>query len=174
MKNGNNNYILTSDGKFISEDELYHALSIRSWKESKNHKYISREWGKSGWVYKYPSDSNTKSTSKTNAQTQTKTGTDLLNTLSSYFKSASSTMNKTASTKSTGVKNLASTGLKALTNASSKPTANASKSNKPSDYSKSIANNILNKLGKTDISNVKVGSTPNKENASESKIGSLI
>lgn len=174
MKNENNNYILTSDGRFISEDELYHALSIRSWKESKNHKYISREWGKSGWVYKYPSDSNTKSTSKTNAQTQTKTGTDLLNTLSSYFKSASSTMNKTASTKSTGVKNLVSTGLKALTNATSKPTANASKSNKPSDYSKSIANNILNKLGKTDISNVKVGSTPNKENASESKIGSLI
>ena len=168
------NYIITSDGRFISEDELYHALSIRSWKESKNHKYISREWGKSGWVYKYPSDSNTKSTSKTNAQTQTKTGTDLLNTLSSYFKSTSSTMNKTASTKSTGVKNLVSTGLKALTNATSKPTANASKSNKPSDYSKSIANNILNKLGKTDISNVKVGSTPNKENASESKIGSLI
>ena len=174
MKNENSNYILTSDGRFISEDELYHALSIRSWKESKNHKYISREWGKSGWVYKYPSDSNTKSTSKTNAQTQTKTGTDLLNTLSSYFKSASSTMNKTASTKSTGVKNLVSTGLKALSNATSKPTANASKSNKSSDYSKSIANNILNKLGKTDISNVKVGSTPNKENASESKIGSLI
>ena len=91
MKNENSNYILTSDGRFISEDELYHALSIRSWKESKNHKYISREWGKKGWVYKYPSDSNTKSTSKINDQTQTKTGTNRLNTLSSYFKSTSST-----------------------------------------------------------------------------------
>lgn len=182
MKNENNNYILTSDGSFISEDELYHALSIRSWKESKNHKYISRKWGKNGWVYKYPSDSNTKSTSKTNDQTKTKTGTNLLNTLSSYFKSTSSTMNKAGSTKSTSkstsTKNLVSTGLKALTNAtsnkSSSSSVNASKSNKSSDRNKTIANNVLNKLGKTDINNVKVGSTPNKENASESKIGSLI
>ena len=182
MKNENSNYILTSDGRFISEDELYHALSIRSWKESKNHKYISREWGKKGWVYKYPSDSNTKSASKTNDQNQTKTGTNLLNTLSSYFKSTSSTLNKTGSAKSTSksnsTKNLVSTGLKALTNATSNKSisssVNASKSNKSSDRNKSIANNILNKLGKTDISNVKVGSTPNKENASESKIGSLI
>lgn len=182
MKNENGNYILTSDGRFISEDELYHALSIRSWKESKNHKYISRKWGKSGWVYKYPSDSNTKSTSKNNDQTQTKTGTNLLNTLSSYFKNTSSTMNKTGSakstSKSTNTKNLVSTGLKALTNAASNKSisssANASKSNKSSDRNKSIANNILNKLGKTDISNVKVGSTPNKENVSESKIGNLI
>ena len=181
MKNKNGNYILTSDGRFISEDALYHALSIRSWKESKNHKYISREWGKSGWVYKYPSDSNTKSASKTNAQTQTKTGTDLLNTLSSYFKSVSSTINNTASTKSTSkstnTKNLVSTGLKALTNATSNKSisssVNESKSNKSSDRNKSITNNLLNKLGKTDISNVKVGSAPNKENASESKIGSL-
>lgn len=182
MKNENNNYILTSDGRFISEDELYHALSIRSWKESKNHKYISREWGKKGWVYKYPSDSNTKSASKTNDQNQTKTGTNLLNTLSSYFKSTSSTLNKTGSAKSTSksnsTKNLVSTGLKALTNATSNKSiassANASKYSKSSDYNKSIANNTLNKLGKTDISNVKVGSTLNKENASESKIGSLI
>lgn len=182
MKNENSNYILTSDGRFISEDELYHALSIRNWKESKNHKYISREWGKKGWVYKYPSDSNTKSTSKTNSQTQTKTDTNLLNTLSSYFKSTSSTRNKTGSAKSTAkstnTKNLVSTGLKALTNATSNKSiasaTNARKSNKSSDYNKSIANNILNKLGKTDISNVKVGSTPNKENVSESKIGSLI
>ena len=176
------NYIITSDGRFISEDELYHALSIRSWKESKNHKYISREWGKKGWVYKYPSDSNAKSASKTNDQTQTKTGTNLLNTLSSYFKSTSSTLNKTGSTKSTSkstsTKNLVSTGLKALTSATSNKSiassANASKSSKSSDYNKSIANNTLNKLGKTDISDVKVGSTLNKENASESKIGSLI
>ena len=182
MKNENSNYILTSDGRFISEDELYHALSIRSWKESKNHKYISREWGKKGWVYKYPSDSNTKSASKTNDQNQTKTGNNLLNTLSSYFKSTSSTLNKTGSakstSKSTNAKNLVSTGLKALTNATSNKSiassANASKYSKSSDYSKSIANNTLNKLGKTDISNVKVGSTLNKENASESKIGSLI
>lgn len=182
MKNENNNYILTYDGRFISEDELYHALSIRSWKESKNHKYISREWGKKGWVYKYPSDSNTKSASKTNDQNQTKTGTNLLNTLSSYFKSTSSTLNKTGSakstSKSTNTKNLVSTGLKALTNATSNKSisssVNASKSNKSSDRNKSIANNTLNKLGKTDISNVKVGSTLNKENASESKIGSLI
>lgn len=176
MKNENSNYILTSDGRFISEDELYHALSIRSWKESKNHKYISREWGKKGWVYKYPSDSNTKSTSKINDQTQTKTGTNRLNTLSSYFKSTSSTMNKTGSTKpsakSTSTKNLVSTGLKALTNATSNKSISSSV--KASKSNKSIANNILNKLGKTDISNVKVGSTPNKENASESKIGSLI
>ena len=182
MKNENSNYILTSDGRFISEDELYHALSIRSWKESKNHKYISREWGKKGWIYKYPSDSNTKSTSKNNDQTQTKAGTNLLNTLSSYFKNTSSTMNKTGSakstSKSTNTKNLVSTGLKALTNATSNKSiassANASKYSKSSDYNKSITNNTLNKLGKTDISNVKVGSTLNKENASESKIGSLI
>ena len=182
MKNENSNYILISDGRFISEDELYHALSIRSWKESKNHKYISREWGKKGWIYKYPSDSNTKSTSKNNDQTQTKAGTNLLNTLSSYFKNTSSTLNKTGSAKSTSksnsTKNLVSTGLKALTNATSNKSiassANASKYSKSSDYNKSIANNTLNKLGKTDISNVKVGSTLNKENASESKIGSLI
>lgn len=182
MKNENSNYILTSDGRFISEDELYHALSIRNWKESKNHKYISREWGKKGWVYKYPSDSNTKSTSKTNSQTQTKTDTNLLNTLSSYFKSTSSTRNKTGSAKSTSksnsTKNIVSTGLKALTSATSnKPIAsstNASKSSKSSSYNKSITNNTLNKLGKTNISSVKVGSTQNKANASESKIGSLI
>ena len=155
---------------------------MRNWKESKNHKYISREWGKKGWVYKYPNDSNTKSTSKTNSQTQTKTDTNLLNTLSSYFKSTSSTRNKTGSAKSTAkstnTKNLVSAGLKALTNATSNKSiassTNASKSNKSSDRNKSIANNLLNKLGKTDISSVKVGSTPNKANASESKIGSLI
>ena len=182
MKNENSNYILTSDGRFISEDELYHALSIRNWKESKNHKYISREWGKKGWVYKYPSDSNTKSTSKTNDQTQTKTGTNRLNTLSSYFKSTSSRMNKTGSakstSKSTSAAKLVTAGLKALTGAASNKSVsssvNASKSNKSSDRNKYIANNVLNKLGKTDISNVKVGSTPNKENVSESKIGSLI
>ena len=182
MKNEKSNYILTSDGRFISEDELYHALSIRNWKESKNHKYISREWGKKGWVYKYPSDSNTKSTSKTNSQTQPKTDTNLLNTLSSYFKSTSSTRNKTGSAKSTAkstnTKNLVSAGLKALTNTTSNKSiassTNASKSNKSSDRNKSITNNLLNKLGKTDISSVKVGSTPNKANASESKIGSLI
>ena len=176
MKNENTNYILTSDGRFISEDEIYHALSIRSWKESKNHKYISREWGKKGWVYKYPSDSNTKSTPKNNDQTQTKTGTNRLNTLSSYFKSTSSTMNKTGytkpSVKSTSTKNLVSTGLKALTNATSNKSISSSV--KASKSNKSITNNIVNKLGKTDISNVKVGSTPNKGNASESKIGSLI
>lgn len=182
MKNENSDYILTSDGRFISEDELYHALSIRSWKESKNHKYISRKWGKKGWIYKYPSESNTKTTSKTNSQTQTKTDTNPLNTLSSYFKATSSTMNKTGSakstSKSTNAKSLVSTGLKALTNATSNKSiassTNASKSNKSSDRNKSIANNLLNKLGKTDISSVKVGSTPNKTNASESKIGSLI
>lgn len=179
MKNENSNYILTSDGRFISEDELYHALSIRNWKESKNHKYISREWGKKGWVYKYPSDSNTKSTSKTNSQTKTKTGTNLLNTLSSYFKSTSSTMNKTGSakstSKSTSTKNLVSTGLKALTDATSKSTAvKTSKSNKESDYSKTVTNSLLNKLGKTDISSMKVGSMSNKADISKSKIGSLI
>ena len=91
-------------------------------------------------------------------------------------------MNKTGSakstSKSTNTKNLVSTGLKALTNATSNKSiassANASKYSKSSDYNKSITNNTLNKLGKTDISNVKVGSTLNKENASESKIGSLI
>lgn len=180
----NDNYIITSNGGFISEDELYHALSIRSWKESKNHKYISRKWGKSGWVYKYPNDSNSNSSSKNNTQSQTKTGTNLLNTLSSYFKSTSSTTNKKSSAqstaKSTSAANLVTAGLKALTGATYKPTSTkttkTTKTNKASDYSKSVTNNMLNKLGKTSISNVKLGSTPDKTNSSDStsKISRLI
>lgn len=46
-----NNYILTSDGNFMGEDELYHWL--KKGEEAEDHKYVKREWTGKRWKYWY-------------------------------------------------------------------------------------------------------------------------
>lgn len=49
-----NKYFITSNGGFVSTDELYHAMRA---KERPNHKYISREWKNGRWAYEYAQES---------------------------------------------------------------------------------------------------------------------
>lgn len=60
------NYILTSDGGFVSEDELYH-WGTKKGEQKKDHKYISREWKNGRWVYTYEEDRNNRSNQTFNA-----------------------------------------------------------------------------------------------------------
>lgn len=48
-----NNYILTSDGSFISEDEYLQHWAIKKGEERPGHKYISRHWENGHWAYTY-------------------------------------------------------------------------------------------------------------------------
>lgn len=48
-----NNYILTSDGSFISEDEYLQHWGLKKGEEKKDHKYIRREWNGKRWIYYY-------------------------------------------------------------------------------------------------------------------------
>lgn len=55
-----NKYFITSNGGFVSTDELYHAMRA---KERPNHKYISREWKNGRWAYEYAQESKKASSS---------------------------------------------------------------------------------------------------------------
>lgn len=51
-----NNYILTSNGAFISEDECLQHWGASKGKERPNHKYTTRYWKNGQWVYVYDQD----------------------------------------------------------------------------------------------------------------------
>ena len=48
-----NNYILTSDGSFISEDEYLQHWGLKKGEAKEDHKYIKREWKNGRWQYYY-------------------------------------------------------------------------------------------------------------------------
>lgn len=47
------NYIITSDGSFVSEDEYLQHWGIKKGDERPDHKYSRREWKNGRWVYYY-------------------------------------------------------------------------------------------------------------------------
>ena len=62
-------YIITSDGSFISDDQLIHALARgnKGWVKP-NHKYINRKWQNGRYVYTYETDTGTRAVARTASQ----------------------------------------------------------------------------------------------------------
>ena len=62
-------YIITSDGSFISDDQLMHALARgnKGWVKP-NHKYINRKWKNGRYVYTYETDTGTRAVARTASQ----------------------------------------------------------------------------------------------------------
>ena len=62
-------YIITSDGSFISDDQLIHALARgnKGWVKP-NHKYINRKWKNGRYVYTYETDTGTRAVARTASQ----------------------------------------------------------------------------------------------------------
>ena len=63
------NYIITSDGSFVSDDQLMHTLAIgnKGWVKP-NHKYIDRKWKNGRYVYTYETDTGTRAVARTASQ----------------------------------------------------------------------------------------------------------
>lgn len=57
-----NNYILTSDGSFMSEDEHLQHWGLKKGEEKEGHKYTKREWKNGRWVYYYDNGTGAKTT----------------------------------------------------------------------------------------------------------------
>lgn len=62
-------YIITSDGSFVSDDQLMHALARgnKGWVKP-NHKYIDRKWKNGRYVYTYETDTGTRAVARTASQ----------------------------------------------------------------------------------------------------------
>ena len=62
-------YIITSDGSFVSDDQLIHALARgnKGWVQP-NHKYINRKWKNGRYVYTYETDTGTRAVARTASQ----------------------------------------------------------------------------------------------------------
>ena len=62
-------YIITSDGNFISDDQLIHTLlrGNKGWVKP-NHKYIDRKWRNGRYVYTYVTDTGTRAVARTASQ----------------------------------------------------------------------------------------------------------
>lgn len=62
-------YIITSDGSFISDDQLIHALARgnKGWIKP-NHKYINRKWKNGRYIYTYETDTGTRAVARTASQ----------------------------------------------------------------------------------------------------------
>ena len=62
-------YIITSDGSFVSDDQLIHALARgnKGWVKP-NHKYINRKWKNGRYVYTYETDTGTRAVARTASQ----------------------------------------------------------------------------------------------------------
>lgn len=73
-----NNYILTSNGSFMSdEDYLQHWAGSSKGKERSNHKYTARYWKNGQWVYVYDQnklDSNSKRINRSVAEARSEMG----------------------------------------------------------------------------------------------------
>ena len=63
------NYIITSDGNFISDEQLIHTLARgnKGWVKP-NHKYIDRKWKNGRYVYTYETDTGTRAVARTASQ----------------------------------------------------------------------------------------------------------
>ena len=63
------NYIITSDGSFVSDDQLMHTLARGNtgWVKP-NHKYIDRKWRNGRYVYTYVTDTGTRAVARTASQ----------------------------------------------------------------------------------------------------------
>lgn len=57
-----NNYILISNGAFISEGEYLCHWGLKKGEEKEDHKYTKREWKNGRWVYWYDNGTGMKST----------------------------------------------------------------------------------------------------------------
>lgn len=59
-------YIITSDGSFVSDDQLMHTLARgnKGWVKP-NHKYIDRKWKNGRYVYTYVTDTGTRAVERT-------------------------------------------------------------------------------------------------------------
>ena len=62
-------YIITSDGSFVSDDQLIHVLARgnKGWVKP-NHKYINRKWKNGRYVYTYETDTGTRAVARTASQ----------------------------------------------------------------------------------------------------------
>lgn len=62
-------YIITSNGSFVSDDQLIHALARgnKGWVKP-NHKYIDRKWRNGRYVYTYVTDTGTRAVARTASQ----------------------------------------------------------------------------------------------------------
>lgn len=62
-------YIITSNGGFVSDDQLIHALARgnKGWVKP-NHKYINRKWKNGRYVYTYETDTGTRAVARTASQ----------------------------------------------------------------------------------------------------------
>lgn len=62
-------YFISSDGSFVSNDQLMHALERgnRGWVKP-NHKYINRKWKNGRYVYTYETDTGTRAVARTASQ----------------------------------------------------------------------------------------------------------
>lgn len=62
-------YIITSDGSFVSDDQLMHTLARgnKGWVKP-NHKYIDRKWKNGRYVYTYETDTGTRAVARTASQ----------------------------------------------------------------------------------------------------------
>lgn len=62
-------YFISSDGSFVSNDQLMHALErgSRGWVKP-NHKYINRKWKNGRYVYTYETDTGTRAVARTASQ----------------------------------------------------------------------------------------------------------
>ena len=62
-------YIITSDGSFVSDDQLMHTLARGNtgWVKP-NHKYIDRKWRNGRYVYTYVTDTGTRAVARTASQ----------------------------------------------------------------------------------------------------------
>ena len=70
-------YFISSEGSFVSNDQLMHALERgnRGWVKP-NHKYINRKWKNGRYVYTYETDTGTRAVARTASQQAVKENTE--------------------------------------------------------------------------------------------------
>lgn len=99
-------YILTSNGVFVSEDELYHTW-FKKGEAAKDHKYIRREWRNGRWRYWY--DDGTFTDGRPKGQNYT-----VKNSSTNSSASSQKTTNKSQSTTRDTIENAAKSADKVL------------------------------------------------------------
>lgn len=99
-------YILTSDGVFVSQDELRHTW-FKKGEAAENHKYIRREWKNGRWRYYY--DDGTVTDGRPKGQNYT-----VKNSSTNSSASSQKTTNKSKSTTRDTINNAAKSADKVL------------------------------------------------------------
>lgn len=112
-----NNYILTSDGVFVSQDELYHAW-FKKGEAAKNHKYIRREWRNGQWRYYYDdgtfTDGRQKGQNYTVKNSSATSSTSSQKTTNKSKNTARDSINNAAKSADKVINDVVNTGRKAL------------------------------------------------------------